>query len=344
MNATAGKPRILVTGGAGFLGSHFVRRCLNAGSYAVTNVDCLTYAGDLRRLEDVMTHPGYRFVRADITEEDEINDLIATQRPEAIVHYAAESHVTRSESDPERFFRTNVEGTRVLLEAAVRHGVKRFVHISTDEVYGSILEGSYKEADKAPGTGPAASPYSRSKSLADDLALSFAGRLDVCVCRPTNAFGPWQYPEKVFPRWVTRGLSAQPLLVWGDGLYIRQWLFAEDFAGAVALVLARGGRGEAYNIGPNHDPEITNLALAGQLVQMMGLEPEAVEMTGYDRPDHDRRYAVDSSKIRELGWTSGDVWDQFRSTVDWYRENESWWATLVDEAESIYVDAATALS
>lgn len=340
VNVESVKPRIFVTGGAGFLGSHFVRRCLNEGTYDVTNLDCLTYAGDLRRLEDVMTRPGYRFVKVDVTEEEEINDLVATQRPETIVHYAAESHVTRSESDPDRFFRTNVDGTRVLLEAAVRHGVKRFVHISTDEVYGSILEGSFVETDKQQGIGQAASPYSQSKSLADDLAVSFADRLDIRLCRPTNAFGPWQFPEKVFPRWVTRALRSQPMLVWGDGLYIRQWLFAEDFADAVALVVEKGERGEAYNIGPDHKPEITNLALANWLVQFMGLDPSAVEMTGYDRPDHDRRYAVDSSKIRALGWKPGDVWNQLKSSVDWYREHESWWATLVDEAESIYVDAA----
>ncbi|MEX2553113.1 MAG: NAD-dependent epimerase/dehydratase family protein [Actinomycetota bacterium] len=332
-------PTIFVTGGAGFLGSHFVRQCVRDSRYDVTNLDCLTYAGDLRRLQDVQASPGYRFVRVDITSEQEIRDLVAAQRPEAIVHYAAESHVTRSETDPDRFYRTNVEGTRILLEAATQSGVKRFLHVSTDEVYGSIVSGSFKESDKQQGTDQAASPYSMSKALADDLALSFAGQLDVVAVRPTNAFGPWQFPEKVFPRWVARALRGRPMLVWGDGLYIRQWLYAEDFARAVALVLEKGVRGEVYNVGPNHDPEITNLDLARWLVKALGLEGSSIEMTGYDRPDHDRRYAVDSTKIRELGWRPGDVWDQFASSLDWYRRNERWWASLVGEAESIYSDS-----
>lgn len=336
------KPNICVTGGAGFLGSHFVRQLLAQDTHSVTNIDCLTYAGDLRRLADVSERNDYEFVQLDIASRDPIHELVAGRRPEAIVHYAAESHVTRSESDPDRFFRTNLEGTRVLLDAAVACGVKRFVHVSTDEVYGSILEGSYKETDKPQGTGIAASPYSQSKALADDLARSYADRLEVVVVRPTNAFGPWQYPEKVFPRWITRGLRGEPMLVWGDGLYIRQWLFAEDFARAVHLVLGRGVNGEAYNIGPVHEPEITNLALAHWLAEFVGLPEDSIRMTGYDRPDHDRRYAVDSTKIRALGWDSGDVWDQFEKSVDWYRRNRDWWGSLIAEAESIYVDSAPA--
>lgn len=335
------KSGILVTGGAGFLGSHFVRRQLGRG-LSVTNVDCLTYAGDQRRLADVEGSDGYDFVRLDIADEEPIRALVADRRPDAIVHYAAESHVTRSENNPDRFYRTNVEGTRVLLEAAVAAGVRRFVHVSTDEVYGSILEGAFKETDKPEGTGHAASPYSKSKALADDLARSYADRLEVVVVRPTNAFGPWQFPEKVFPRWVTRGLRSQPMLVWGDGLYIRQWLYAEDFARAVALVLDKGENGEAYNIGPVHDPEITNLTLARWLAGYLGLPEDAIQMTGYDRPDHDRRYAVDSSKIRALGWRSGDVWSQFEESVNWFRSNRDWWESLIAEAESIYADAEPA--
>lgn len=336
------KSNIIVTGGAGFLGSHFVRQMLGTDTCRVTNVDCLTYAGDLRRLADVSDRDDYRFEKLDIADEEPIKALMAGVRPDAVVHYAAESHVTRSENDPDRFYRTNVEGTRVLLDAAVAAGVKRFVHVSTDEVYGSILEGSFKESDKPDGVGIAASPYSKSKALADDLARSYSDRLEVVVVRPTNAFGPWQYPEKVFPRWVTRGLRSQPMLVWGDGLYIRQWLFAEDFARAVALVLEKGENGEAYNIGPVHEPEITNLALANWLAEFLGLPADSIQMTGYDRPDHDRRYAVDSTKIRALGWRSGDVWDQFTQSVDWFRDHRDWWESLIAEAESIYADAAPA--
>lgn len=331
--------KLLITGGAGFLGSHFVRQAIRRRGHEVVNVDCLTYAGDLRRLSDVEGDPAYRFACLDIADSSGVHEVVAGEKPEAIVHYAAESHVTRSESDPDRFFRTNVEGTRNLLEAAAANGARRFVHVSTDEVYGSTLQGSFKESDKPQGTGNAASPYSQSKALADDLARSYADRLEVVVVRPTNAFGPWQYPEKVFPRWITRALRDNPLLVWGDGLYIRQWLYCEDFASAVELVLERGKPGEVYNVGPTHDPEITNLDLARWLVEYLGAAPSRIEMTGYDRPDHDRRYAVDSSKIRQLGWSPGNVWAQFEKTVEWYRAAPHWWESLIREAESIYTDS-----
>lgn len=336
------KPRIMVTGGAGFLGSHFVRHALRPGNCAVINMDCLSYAGDTRRLADIHEDPNYCFVHGDITSRSDVRELVETHTPEAIVHYAAESHVTRSESDPGRFFRTNVEGTRALLDAAVACGVRRFVHVSTDEVYGSILEGSFTESDKPKGPGRAASAYSRSKALADDLALSYAGKLEVVVVRPTNAFGPWQFPEKVFPRWVTRAMRGDPLLVWGDGLYIRQWLYCEDFARAVEIVLKDGVGGEAYNVGPVHEPEITNLDLARWLAGHLEPGRTRIQMSGYDRPDHDRRYAVDSTKIRALGWRPGDVWAQFAATVDWYRRHRAWWESHVAEAESIYADSSIA--
>jgi dTDP-glucose 4,6-dehydratase len=320
------------------LGSHFVRHALASGFPAVSNVDVLTYAGDLRRLADIEHDPRYRFVKADITDAVRIDETLDECRPEAIVHYAAESHVTRSESDPERFHATNVEGTRNLLESALAHGVRRFVHVSTDEVYGSITKGSFIESDKPDGVGNCSSPYSRSKALADDLARSYADRLEVVVVRPTNAFGPWQFPEKVLPRWVTRALRGEQMLVWGDGLYIRQWLYAGDFARAVGLVLMQGAAGEVYNVGPSHEPEITNLALATWLRDHLGLSADRIEMTGYDRPDHDRRYSVDAARIRSLGWQPGEVWEQLAATVAWYRSNPGWWEKLIVEAESIYAD------
>lgn len=331
--------KILVTGGAGFLGSHFVRHVLVQGAADVKNLDALTYAGDQRRLSDVADDPRYGFVRADIRDKLSVDQIINDFAPEAIVHYAAETHVTRSETDPAGFHRTNVEGTRNLLESALAAGVKRFVHISTDEVYGSILEGSFKEGDKEHGKGSATSAYAESKALADDLVLSYSDRLDVVVARPTNAFGLWQFPEKAFPRWVTRALRGEPILVWGDGLYVRQWLFAEDFAAAISILLNNGVSGEAYNVGPEHQPEITNLDLAKWLVGYLGLDEDRIQMTEYDRPDHDRRYAVYPGKIQELGWEPGDVWRQFAFTVDWYRDNQDWWVSHVDEAESIYTDS-----
>jgi len=332
--------RVLVTGGAGFLGSHFVRHALESGASEVSNVDLLTYAGDRSRLSEIEAESRYAFVQADVASPKTMRDVFEEHRPQAVVHFAAESHVTRSETAPDLFHRTNVEGTRVLLEAAAAAAeLERFLHISTDEVYGPAIEGAFGEEDKMPGDSQATSPYAKSKALADDLALSYASQLPVVVARPTNAFGPWQYPEKVFPRWITRALTGQPIPVWGDGLYVRQWLYAEDFARAIGLLLARGEPGEAYNVGPTHDPEITNIALARWLVTYLDLPEEQMQMTEYDRPDHDRRYAVDSSKARALGWSPGDVWSQFSTTVEWYRAHQDWWKSHIAEAESIYTDS-----
>ena len=333
--------RVLVTGGAGFIGSHFVRLLLSgegagAGVGRLVNVDLLTYAGDLRRLRGAEDDPRYRFVRADVADRDAVAAVFAEERPRAVVHFAAESHVTRSEHAADLFHRTNVQGTETLLEAAVAAGVERFVHVSTDEVYGPILDGSFAEDDKLPGDGQATSPYSRSKALADDLARSYAGRLGVVVLRPTNAFGPWQFPEKALARWVSRALRGLSLPVWGDGLYVRQWLAAQDLAAAAALVLGASDPAPVYNVGVRHEPEITNLDLARFVLAHLGLDEGRLEMTAYDRPDHDRRYCVDGTRISGLGWSPGDVWPRLAATVDWYAANRAWWEPLVAEAESIY--------
>lgn len=330
---------LLVTGGAGFLGSHFVRLALERGAAKVVNLDLLTYAGDPRRLDDIKDHPNYLFLEGDVASRDGVRAAFNEYKPHFVVHYAAESHVTRSESDPDRFYRTNVEGTRTMLEASEEWGVECFVHISTDEVYGPILEGSFAEEDKLLGVEQATSPYAKSKSEADDLARSLSSRIPVVIARPTNAFGRYQFPEKAFARWVTRALRGEPLLVWGDGLYVRQWLYAEDFAEAIALLAADGELGEAYNVGPRHEPEITNLNLANWIARFVGLPEDRVVLTHYDRPDHDRRYAIDPAKIEGLGWAHGDVWSQFADTIDWYRGSTDWWKPHIREAESIYADA-----
>ncbi|MCA1840831.1 MAG: dTDP-glucose 4,6-dehydratase [Actinomycetota bacterium] len=330
--------RILVTGGAGFLGSHFVRHTLRAGASNITNIDALTYAGDQRRLAEFDSDPRYIFVQEDVADGEAMRQVVAEEAPDVIVHYAAESHVTRSEKQADLFYRTNVEGTRSMLEAAVANDVERFIHISTDEVYGPVLEGYLPESAKPTGTGLSTSPYAQSKAIADDLALSYSNKLQIAVARPTNAFGPWQFPEKAFPRWITRALRGEPLLVWGDGLYIRQWLFAEDFATAIALLVTDAEPGHVYNVGPVHTPEITNIDLVRWLVKYLDLPEDVIEFTAYDRPDHDRRYAVDPAAIQTLGWQPGDVWSQLAATVDWYKANRSWWQSHVEEAESIYAD------
>lgn len=331
--------RVLVTGGAGFLGSHFVRHALNEGASAVTNLDLLTYAGDERRLSDLDEDDRYRLIRADIAAADEVAAVMEAVNPEVVVHFAAESHVTRSESAPDLFHRTNVEGTQVMLEESLRTGVDLFLHVSTDEIYGPILDGAFREEDKQSGDAQASSPYAKSKAIADDLARSYSDRIPLIVARPTNAFGPYQFPEKAFARWVTRALRGEVVPVWGDGLYIRQWLYAEDFAGAIALLIQKGNHGEVYNVGPLHEPEITNLDLARWLIEQLELPEDRLQMTAYDRPDHDRRYSVDASKLRSLGWKPGDVWAQFASTVEWYEDHTDWWEPHVSEAESIYIDA-----
>lgn len=326
----------MVTGGAGFLGSYFVRLALKLGASKVTNVDLLSYAGDTRRLEDLTGDERYEFIQADVADPASMVKIVDECQPKAIIHYAAESHVTRSEADPERFFRTNVEGTRAVLDAALECGVERVVHVSTDEVYGPIESGLFCETDKPEGFGKSTSPYAQSKAIADDLARSYADKLEVVVARPTNAFGPWQFPEKAFPRWITRALQGQPLLVWGDGMYVRQWLFAQDFAEAISVLLLSGAAGEVYNVGPVHDPEINNLDLAQWIAAHLALPGDAVQLTPYDRPNHDRRYAVDPAKIEALGWRPGNVEKQFEETVKWYRDNDSWWQPHLEEAESIY--------
>jgi dTDP-glucose 4,6-dehydratase len=332
--------RMMVTGGAGFLGSHFVRPWFQENPGEILNLDALTYAGSRDRLRDLEPDRRYQFVRADVTDPATVTSAMADFRPDLVVHFAAESHVTRSEQDPDHFRRTNIDGTRVMLETASEQRVRRFVHISTDEVYGPILDGAFREEDKQPGDHQATSPYAKSKAVADDIAREFNAEMEVVVIRPTNCFGPWQYPEKAFARWIARALTDEPILVWGDGLYVRQWLYAEDLSEAIGRVLETENPDPVYNVGPRHEPEITNVSLARWLLEHLELPEERLVFTDYDRPDHDRRYAVDPSRIESIGWKQGDTWDQFAQTVEWYRSNVDWWKPLISEAESIYADGA----
>jgi dTDP-glucose 4,6-dehydratase len=314
--------KILVTGGAGFIGSNLVRHLLaHRPSDEVVNLDLLTYAGNLENLDDVAHHPHYRFVRGDIADRAVVDEVM--RGVTAVVNCAAESHVDRSIDNPAAFLHTNVTGTLVLLEAARRAAVQCFLQVSTDEVYGS-LEGSARFTESSP-LRPS-SPYSASKAAADLLALSFwtTYGLPVMVTRCTNNFGPYQFPEKVIPLFVTNALTEQPLPLYGDGLNVRDWIYVDDHCAALDAVLKRGRAGEVYNLGAANEHsnrELTELIL-GELNKPLSLIRYVT-----DRPGHDRRYAVDAGKAqRELGWHPAHTFtDALRCTIAWYRDQEPWW-------------------
>jgi dTDP-glucose 4,6-dehydratase len=276
-----------------------------------------------------------------VSDPQVVRRIIAEVRPDAVIHLAAESHVTRSETAGDSFHRANVDGTRTLLEALLERPPAVVVHVSTDEVYGPCLGEPLREDQKEPGEGKATSPYARSKALADDVARSFTDRLPIIVARPTNCFGPWQHPEKALPRWVTRALRGLQLPVWGDGAYVRQWLPVEDACDALILLLEHGQHGGTYNIGPHRAPEVTNLDIARWIAHHVGLPDDTVLLTTYDRPDHDRRYAVDTSRMRALGWEpQSNLWTHLETTIAWYRDHQAWWLPLIKDAEAIYEDRA----
>jgi dTDP-glucose 4,6-dehydratase len=325
---------VLVTGGLGFIGSAFVR-ALAADGRRVLNVDLDTYAGDERRIAGVGDGM-VETVRLDVASP-ELAGVVREERPALVVHFAAESHVTRSEDAPEVFFHANVEGTRVVLDAAEAAGC-RVLHMSTDEVYGPCPADPFREEDKLPGEGLATSAYARSKALADDLARSYAERVDVVVARPTNCIGPWQHPEKAVPRWATRALRGERLPVWGDGEQVRDWMFVEDAVSALRLLAERGERGEVYNVGPQAEG-VPNVEIARAIARSAGQDEASVYLSHYDRPQHDRRYAVATDRIAGLGWhASRSLEAAIAETVEWYRENEAWWSPLVPDAEQLYAD------
>lgn len=330
-----GRTSFVVTGGLGFIGSAYVRALVQAGERPLV-VDSKTYAGDERRLTEVDGR--YDLEIKDVTDPS-IGSLIQAHQPSYIVHFAAESHVTRGEKAAQKFWRTNVLGTENLLRAAEHVPLNAFLHVSTDEIYGPCFGRPFSEEDKHPGTDQATSSYAKSKSQADDLALSFRNRVPILVLRPTNCFGSWQHPEKAVARWITRAIQGEQLPVWGSGEQRRSWLYVDDVCEAVSILLERGVPGSAYNVGPDTEPP-TNLEVAQSIAEMAG-HPENVYLTAYDRPDHDIRYALASNKLRGLGWKPRSSFrDALARTFGWYRENESWWVTLVDHAEEIYGDSA----
>jgi dTDP-glucose 4,6-dehydratase len=324
--------RLFVTGGLGFIGSAFIRRLSSA--HEILSVDAHTYAGDPRRIEGT----GVTTRSVDVASPA-LQDSLENFRPEVVVHFAAETHVTRSEAAQDLFFRTNVEGTRNLLDAVADLRPRMVVHVSTDEVYGPALDHPFREDDKQPGEGLATSAYARSKALADDLARSRAHEVAVAVVRPTNCFGPWQHPEKAVARWTVRALSGSSLPVWGDGGQVRDWMFVDDACDAIWAVVEKGAVGEVYNIGPQGDVR-TNLEIAKMIARAAGRGDDAVYLTAYDRPDHDRRYSVDATKLRALGWAPTEPLEaRLTETVAWYADNVGWWEPLAAEAETLYEDA-----
>ncbi len=323
--------KILVTGGAGFIGSNFIRYLLAKYlSYSVINLDKLTYAGNLENLRGVEPDSRYRFVHGDICDAALVRE--AARGVDAIINFAAESHVDRSIMAAGEFIRTDVFGTFTLLEMVKELRVSRYVQCSTDEVYGSIERGASNETDPlAPSN-----PYSASKAGGDLLALSYwkTHRLPVLITRASNNFGPFQYPEKVIPLFITNALDDLPLPLYGDGKNVRDWLYVLDHCAAIDLVLHKGGEGEVYNVGAG--TEVENIALTRKILALLE-KPESLIQPVPDRPGHDRRYALDSSKIRALGWQPAHGFDRaLRETVEWYRAHEAWWRPLKSGAFKEY--------
>jgi dTDP-glucose 4,6-dehydratase len=322
--------RLLVTGGAGFIGVNFVRYVLGSQpDVRVTNLDALTYAGNLASLADVADDPRYRFVRGDVCDAALVDELVADA--DAVVHFAAESHVDRSIDGPAEFLRTNVTGAGVVFEACRRAGVERVLHISTDEVYGSVDEpGRFVEGDALEPN----SPYSASKAAADLLARSYriTYGFPITVTRTANNFGPFHFPEKMIPLFVTNLIDGLPVPLYGDGRNVRDWTYVLDNVAAQWLVLTEGVPGEVYNVGAGN--ELTNRELTFRLLERLGAGEDMIRHVP-DRPGHDLRYAVDTSKVRALGWAPSHTLDEaLDATVAWYRDNPDWWRPLKERGAS----------
>jgi len=316
--------RILVTGGAGFIGSHLVRRLLSEGHNPVVNLDALRYSGNLENLADVAHDPRYAFVHGDICDAGTVERVLKEHHIDSVVNCAAETHVDRSILEPNSFARTDVVGTAVLLEEVRKAKVARFLQVSTDEVYGSVEHGLSKEEDAlAPR-----SPYSASKAGADLLVLSYWAtyKFPVLITRGSNTYGPNQYPEKFIPLFITNAIDDELLPLYGDGRYRRDWLSVHDHCRAIEHVLRYGPPGNVYNIGGGNEQE--NITVAEMILKHLGKPMELIRFVE-DRPGHDRRYAVDWSRLRLLGWSPRVRFEEgLCTTVDWYRTHESWWRKI----------------
>jgi len=318
--------KILVTGGCGFIGSNFIHYILHKyPNYQITNLDVLTYAGNLENLKEFESNANYKFVKGDICDKNLVNDLV--KDVDAVVHFAAESHVDRSIMGPEEFIKTNVLGTFTLLEACKNNGGKRFHHISTDEVFGS-LGAVDKPFDESTPYDPR-SPYSASKASSDHLVRAYfhTYNLPITISNCSNNYGPYMFPEKVIPLFITNLMEDKKVPLYGDGMNIRDWLYVEDHCSAIDAILHKGKIGETYCIGGNS--EKSNKELTYKILELMSKNESSIEFVK-DRPGHDRRYAIDFSKIKnELGWEPKINFEEgLQKTIDWYKNNESWWKSI----------------
>ncbi|MER3544242.1 MAG: dTDP-glucose 4,6-dehydratase [Chloroflexota bacterium] len=327
---------LLITGGAGFIGSNFVRMMMaKYPDYRFVVFDKLNYRGNLQNLRDVAADPRYAFVRGDICDADAVARAIRDYQIDTIVNFAAETHVDRSIMDADAFVRTDVYGVYVLLEATRKFGLERFLHVSTDEVYGEVLEGASREDDPLQPR----SPYAASKASGDLLARAYhiTYGLPVIITRGGNNIGPYQYPENVVPLFITNAIDDQPLPLYGDGLQERPYQYVLDHCEGIDIALHRGEPGGIYNIGP--DEQVQNIVMARKLLDLLG-KPHSLIVHVLDRPGHDRRYALDCSRIKALGWQPQHTFDQaLEKTVRWYVENEWWWRPIKSGEYRAYYQA-----
>ncbi len=320
--------KLLVSGGAGFIGSNFILYWLKKYPQdKIINLDKLTYAGNLENLKSVENNPNYQFIKGDICDKNFVFEI--TKNIDVIVHFAAESHVDRSILDPSPFVKTNVEGTYVLLEAALKNKVFRFHHISTDEVFGALPLNSKEKFNEKTNYNPR-SPYSASKAASDHLVRAYhiTYNLPTTISNCSNNFGPYQFPEKFIPLAITNILEGKKIPIYGDGLYVRDWLYVEDHCRAIDLIIHKGKIGETYFIGGLTE-DISNLEVVKKIIKFMNKDETVIEFVK-DRPGHDRRYAIDWSKIKnELGWQPEFDFDTYlKKTIDWYKNNENWWKKI----------------
>ena len=314
--------KILITGGAGFIGSNFIKYLLKNKKVNIINLDKITYSGNLDNLKDIKNNSRYKFIKGDICNRKLVFDLV--KKCDGIINFAAESHVDRSIKDATVFLRTNIYGTQVLLDAAKKYRIQKFVQISTDEVYGSIEKGFFNEESPLKPN----SPYAASKASADLLARSYfiTYKLPVVIVRSSNNFGPFQYPEKIIPLFITNAIENKKLPVYADGSNVREWLYVADNCDAINFVFNYGKIGEVYNIGSGN--ELKNIYLTKKILKMLGKSESLIEFVK-DRPGHDKRYALDLTKLRSLGWRPKKKFEEaLEETVLWYKRNVKWWKKL----------------